>query len=945
MKILAIDDNQDNLTTLKAVAQDALPGSRLLTALDGPRGLALAQAEDPDVILLDIVMPGMDGFEVCRQLKANARLSSIPVVFLTALRTDRESRIRALEAGAEAFLSKPIDELELTAQIRAMVRLKVANRMQRMEKEELAALVAERTRQLEVELAERKHAEVELNRVAEEWQTTFDSTADAIWVLDNQHRVLRSNQAAEKMFGRPRSEMLCEACWTLAHGTTEPHPNCPFVRARQSGHREAMELEQNDRWFEITVDPVRDHTSEITGAVHIASDITERKQIEAIQTFLAKTSSGMTKEPFFNALARFLAENLRMNFVCIDRLEGDGLNARTVAVWHDGKFEDNVTYALKDTPCGDVVGQQVCCFPANVCQLFPRDPVLQDLRAESYAGVTLFDHTGRPIGLIAVIGRMPLTNRSQAEAALKMVAGRAAGELERQQAEAALRESEERHRTLYEQASDGILLMTAEGEIVGLNKAFAQMHGYSEPEMMGMNVKDLDGPEDARVLSDRVRRITEGGTLTFEVMHYHKDGHLFPIAVSCCQITLAGKFYVQTICRDITEQKRLEAELRQSQKMESIGHLAGGVAHDFNNILASQILQLDLIQSGVVAPEEIAEAIRQIHADAERAAKLVRQLLLFSRRQVMQPGALDLNEVVNNISKLLRRIIGEDIWMQVRLHPAPLNLVADAGMLEQVIVNFATNARDAMPKGGQLLIETSAATLTEADAQRLKAEGGPGAYICLSVSDTGTGIPPEVVSKIFEPFFTTKDVGKGTGLGLASVFGIVKQHKGGIDVDNRPGKGVTFRVYLPTHTASATPPRLTANQPRIRGRAETILLVEDEPSLRKLMIRLLECHGYQVLPAANGVAALELWRQQRDAVALLCTDMVLPEGMSGSELAGHLRAEKPELKVLYVSGYSRDAVENRLNLSAGETFMQKPFLPEQLLETVHRCLNGVPQSQ
>jgi len=677
----------------------------------------------------------------------------------------------------------------------------------------------------------------------------------------------------------------------------------------------------------------------------VFADITERKQTEAIQTFLAQTSSGMTEEPFFNALARFLAENLRMNFVCIDRLEGDGLNARTVAVWHDGKFEDNVTYALKDTPCGDVVGQQVCCFPANVCQLFPRDPVLQDLRAESYAGVTLFDHTGRPIGLIAVIGRMPLTNRSQAEAALKMVAGRAAGELERQQAEAALRESEERHRTLYEQASDGILLMTAEGEIVGLNKAFAQMHGYSEPEMMGMNVKDLDGPEDARVLSDRVRRITEGGTLTFEVMHYHKDGHLFPIAVSCCQITLAGKFYVQTICRDITEQKRLEAELRQSQKMESIGHLAGGVAHDFNNILASQILQLDLIQSGVVAPEEIAEAIRQIHADAERAAKLVRQLLLFSRRQVMQPGALDLNEVVNNISKLLRRIIGEDIWMQVRLHPAPLNLVADAGMLEQVIVNFATNARDAMPKGGQLLIETSAATLTEADAQRLKAEGGPGAYICLSVSDTGTGIPPEVVSKIFEPFFTTKDVGKGTGLGLASVFGIVKQHKGGIDVDNRPGKGVTFRVYLPTHTASATPPRLTANQPRIRGRAETILLVEDEPSLRKLMIRLLECHGYQVLPAANGVAALELWRQQRDAVALLCTDMVLPEGMSGSELAGHLRAEKPELKVLYVSGYSRDAVENRLNLSAGETFMQKPFLPEQLLETVHRCLNGVPQSQ
>jgi PAS domain S-box-containing protein len=389
------------------------------------------------------------------------------------------------------------------------------------------------------------------------------------------------------------------------------------------------------------------------------------------------------------------------------------------------------------------------------------------------------------------------------------------------------------------------------------------------------------------------------------------------------------------VARDITDNRQLEEQLRQSQKMEAIGQLAGGVAHDFNNILAAIIMQAELTATGEL-PTEARDGLGQIRAAAERAANLTRQLLLFSRRQVMHPRELDINESVTHLARMLQRIIGEDIKLQLHLHGAPLFTRADAGMLDQVLLNLAVNARDAMPAGGRLLIETLQVQLHQ-DRTSLDADAVPGTYVCLRISDSGSGIEPDILPRIFEPFFTTKEPGKGTGLGLATVFGIVKQHRGWIEVESRPGEGSVFAIYLPTAqggAASVVPEAVPASH---RGN-ETILLAEDDPSVRALIQATLVRHGYTVLEAASGADALLIWADKRDRIDMLLTDLVMPGGVSGQQLAERLHTERPSLPVVYTSGYSAEIAGRELSLNPGENFVQKPFPPFQLLDIVRRSL-------
>ncbi len=388
---------------------------------------------------------------------------------------------------------------------------------------------------------------------------------------------------------------------------------------------------------------------------------------------------------------------------------------------------------------------------------------------------------------------------------------------------------------------------------------------------------------------------------------------------------------------DVTERRALEEQLRQSQKMDAIGQLAGGVAHDFNNILSAILMQAELTATVSHLPDEAREGLSDIRAAADRAANLTRQLLLFSRRQVMQVRDLNMNEVVISVAKMLQRIIGEDVRLELRLHPTPLLTRADAGMLDQVLLNLAVNARDAMPEGGRLRIET-AEKLVDKDMARLHPEAAPGRFVWLSVSDSGRGIPPEILPRIFEPFFTTKEPGQGTGLGLATVFGIVKQHGGWLTVRSEPGEGAEFQIFLPVcNVAAATG---TAEAPPPRGGSETILLVEDEPAVRALTRRILQRHGYQVLEAASGVEALKVWPEHRSRVALLLTDLVMPEGLSGQELARRLQADQPALKVIFTSGYSADIAGKELALEEGQNFIQKPSTSQQLLAVIRHSLDG-----
>jgi PAS domain S-box-containing protein len=402
----------------------------------------------------------------------------------------------------------------------------------------------------------------------------------------------------------------------------------------------------------------------------------------------------------------------------------------------------------------------------------------------------------------------------------------------------------------------------------------------------------------------------------------------------------AGNYYGRIwTFRDITEQRKLEAQFRQSQKMEAFGQLAGGVAHDFNNILAVIQLQAAMLKSEPNLSLQQLEFAGDIEKAAERAANLTRQLLLFSRKQTMQPRNLKLKDVVDNMTKMLQRTLGEKIELKFKFTEEPLAIHADPGMVDQILLNLAVNARDAMPKGGQIVIETSAAEFDEVTAKQTS-QARPGLFVCLSVSDTGCGISPEILPRIFEPFFTTKEVGKGTGLGLATVFGIVQQHQGWINVYSEVGRGTTFRVYLPRQTKLTDTEFFWSSHVSQRGGSETILLVEDEFAVRLTVRTTLSRLGYRVLEAANGEEALAVWKQHHEEIRLMLTDLVMPGEVNGKELADQLLQQNPKLKIIYASGYSEEVAGKDLRLEEGVNFLAKPFQAYKLVQTIRNQLDS-----
>jgi signal transduction histidine kinase/CheY-like chemotaxis protein len=397
---------------------------------------------------------------------------------------------------------------------------------------------------------------------------------------------------------------------------------------------------------------------------------------------------------------------------------------------------------------------------------------------------------------------------------------------------------------------------------------------------------------------------------------------------------------VHCYVEDTTERINLEEQFRQIQKMESVGQLAAGVAHDFNNILTIIQGHSGLLMSRPNLSPAMTTSIQAVSFAAERAASLTRQLLMFSRKQVVQPKALDLNEVVNTMSKMLQRLIGETVTLHCKLPPQLPPIKGDAGMLEQILMNLAVNARDAMPKGGELIISTELAHITEAYA-KTHTDARTGNFVCLNVKDTGAGMDAATKKRIFEPFFTTKAAGKGTGLGLATVYGIVKQHSGWIEVQSEPGQGTTFKIYFPASSRPHEEPAETVTPAtQVRGGGETILVVEDEPVLRDLAQLILQDCGYRVLQAASGVEALTIWQGNQGGIDLLLTDMIMPDGLSGKDLAESLLDNKPALKVIFTSGYNVDDLGTDFLRKNASHFLQKPYTRITLAKAVRDCLDS-----
>jgi two-component system cell cycle sensor histidine kinase/response regulator CckA len=518
---------------------------------------------------------------------------------------------------------------------------------------------------------------------------------------------------------------------------------------------------------------------------------------------------------------------------------------------------------------------------------------------------------------------------------------------ERKQAEEALRISEEKYRNILESIEDGYYEVDIAGNFTFFNDSMCRIYGYPREELMGMNNRQYTDQENAKKLFQAFNKVYRAGESTreFDWEIIGKDGtkRYVETSVSLIKDSSGNRVGFRGVVRDITERKRAEQEmtalqeqLRQSQKMEAIGQLAGGVAHDFNNLL-TVIKGYSQLSLGETKEEDpLKENIEEIKKAADRAADLTRQLLAFSRRQIMEMKVLDINTTLQNLEKMLKRIIGEDVELVFLLNKDLGRVRTDPGQIEQVVLNLAVNARDAMRHGGKLTIETDNVKLDEVYAKRHVAVK-PGPYVMLSVSDTGVGMTPEVRDRVFEPFFTTKEKGKGTGLGLSTVYGIVKQSGGNIWTYSELGKGTTFKIYLPMveETLEEVEQMVMKGEPS-RG-SETVLLVEDDEEVRKLAVRILEKRGYRVLKASKGEEALSLCKEQQ-LIHLMVTDVVMP-GMGGRELTNRLKNSHPEMKVLYMSGYTDNAIVHHGVLDKGMNFIQKPFTVDSLTRKVREVLD------
>jgi PAS domain S-box-containing protein len=768
------------------------------------------------------------------------------------------------------------------------------------------------------------------------WRTAFESVGDAFCLLDREGKVLDCNAAMTKFFKRPHKDLIGRPCHELVRHGERPLEDCAFRRMLRSRQRETTSFSWHDRWLRCLIDPILNESGEISGAVHILEDISELKRAEEE----ARISEERFRILFEYAPDGYYLNNLEGNFV-------DGNRAAESITGYGREELIGKNFLELDLLSPDQLSRAGECLAKNVEGL-PSGPdeFLLKRKDGTRIPVEIRTYPVQRKGETLVLGiARDITERKKAEEELEKYRDHLQDLVESRTAE--LKRSEEKYRLHFENASDVIFSLGPDFRLLTMSPSVERILGYAPHEMIGKAVQDLNilVPESLEQALSDIRRVLAGEEIRFTVHEFvARDGTRKFGEVSAVPLFREGRAVaVISVARDITERRkaeetlrRTEAMLQQSQKMEAIGRLAGGIAHDFNNLL-TVISGYSQLVSEILAPDSpISRDMQEIMRAADRATVLTRQLLAFSRMQVLKPEVLNLNKVVTDLERMLRRVIGEGVILIAELNPTIGNVEVDPGQIEQVIMNLAVNARDAMPEGGQLIIETDNVELDEAFVSRYP-EVRPGSYIMFSMSDSGYGMDEDTRAKIFEPFFTTKDRGKGTGLGLATVYGIVKQSGGHITCDSNPGIGTVFRIYLPRIEAPARESGKDHEDEETRRGSETILLVEDEEMVREIGRRALSMFGYKVLEASTGEEALRLAKQHADPIQLLLTDIAMP-GMSGLDLFHRMAPLHPELKVLFMSGYAPEAIDHHGILKPGTVFIEKPFAPLTLLQLVKKVL-------
>ncbi|MFZ5853050.1 MAG: response regulator [Chloroflexota bacterium] len=975
-------------------------GYRVVVVGDGVKALARMTNGDIDLVLTDIEMPEMDGFELCRRLKDDPRLRQVPVVVLT--QRDRVTDIiRALEVGADNYLTKPFSPAELVTRVGRLLdevrRWRQRARGQRHHLGRLSdelILSFERTQVVEALMAAAEKIETELGTVGEiSLGLTMDRDLDQLLGMIAA-RTRELSGATMVAIGLCDDATVCELRVTndgrVAADDSSAAP-FPFAglgldpAALTSRESVLVSVEEEsppglDRWSGgradgatlLVVPLVIDRR--LVGL--LVSTFAGHRDFPSEELRRYRTLGDQTAVAIQNASALERERRLRERIQQLQRAAGDlgirhgreaasqravdlareALRAQYAALLvHERRGRLFTTSGYPEAtrvghpPLGrgllglKVARGQAVRIPSVAAD--PRSsgtpawhPPLADLLVAPIYGAD------RQLGQLYVANSLDGGFTEDDEQLLPTLAehvgamletGALIDELRRTRAAGA------RLGRLLDESSDEIHVLDAETLHFVQTNATAQRNlGYSEEELSRLTFADLQSDLTADAIAALLQPLRAGqrDELRIEASQRRKDGSTYPVEVRLQIARSEDRPVFVAIVRDTTERQQLEIQLRQAQKMEAIGHLAGGIAHDFNNLLTAISGYAQLLAHDLDPADERRADVEQILDASDRAARLVRQLLAFSRRQVLRPAIIDLNAIVRGIDALFRPLIGETITFTLALDQQLGSVRADPSQLEQVVMNLVTNARDAMPSGGRLTIETANVEL-DSTYVASHPDSQPGPHVMLAVSDTGVGMDAATMARLFEPFFTSKEPGKGTGLGLATTYGIVKQSGGNIWVYSEPGRGTTFKVYLPRVEADAgageTVGRPISEWPV--GGTEVVLLVEDDTEVRALAEMILTRHGYTVLSAPNGSAALEV-AATTESIALLVTDVMMP-GLRGPELAERLVALRPGLRVLYISGYAAEAVFNHDVLAQSANYLEKPFTPDALARKVRAILD------
>ncbi len=806
-----------------------------------------------------------------------------------------------------------------------------------------------------------RRQQAELEKSEELYWTLFENSSSVALLFDPASlRIIDANAAACAFYGHPREAFLGKSLSDLNVIPPEQiRANVARIRTRKID-RIALTHRLADgalRDVESFTGPVTISGRELVFS--IVHDVTDRvraeaallrrgRQLEILSTAIQRINSVLDIPVILRTLVASAIEIVGATSGTAGLLEG---GAMVFTEYNRGGTVFPIDYVFP--PGRGVPGHVIATKRPYIANDAERDGhVLPEVRRalsfRALVTVPIVDRHGELIGCFEIhdtVDRRPFDE--QDVVMLSGLAGGAAVALENARMLAELQRTGREIRrlaTAVEQAAEAVVITDAGGAIQYVNPAFERIAGYRRDELEGKTPAVLkSGVHDAAFYREMWETIRGGRAWRGSFVNRRKDGTIYEeeAVISPVRAPSGEIVHYVAVKRDVTYERKMEEQLRNAQKMEAVGRLAGGVAHDFNNLLTAIIGYAELLAAELVPGSPLRRDADEIERAGKQAATLIRQLLAFGRRQVLKPEVLELNAVVAEVENMLRRLIGEDVELLLRLSGALWAVKADRSQIEQVIVNLAVNARDAMPSGGKLSVVTENFVLRERDPL-IAEDMEPGEYVRLSIRDTGHGMDRDTMSRIFEPFFTTKETGKGTGLGLASVYGIVRQSGGHIRVESAPGEGTTFSVYLPRAEDAAAPARPPEPVPAGGGGSETVLLVEDSDFVRALTHEILRLGGYRVLDASNGEEAIGLCRIHPGTIDLVLTDVVMP-GMSGRELSERVKTLRPGIRVLYMSGYTDEAIARHGVLEPGMAFIEKPFTPDDLVRKVREIL-GAPGS-